>query len=1235
MSKEVNSSKFSEDFVKLNLTGPAFSSENALFYAEGADIGEYSEIVDFNPALYYSTAILFPAGKAESDPALEDDISDRPDAADEDMGTELFPSSMGLSIHINKEAKSKLTDNLRLTVSGIQYSPVKAGIKLKYKCRITRNIKGPLFPPDFVSGFNKRFKDLLELSQKEEENTFYVSFSAPDGNNTNKENNSGELLDLLSVDIYNQFKTKYPFDTFIGERIDVNEQEEKAKGIKKDNGKVIRCYVDTTFKFFLFDNFNDASDEHKKNGWMDSVCFIDPFVKLFRFTERFIYGILRNKRRLLVGRRIEFELPSECFPDFVENETVSEVSRPFSPFADNPLKIVVGVKYVSGNDSRFVKIMVANMSEGHSSRNGTLSLHHINTTCASVFNAKLTISEKKKDFLKNYHTEENKFYDMWFNPAIGHGTASGFRIIPETGLKDVFTDFLPSYCLPETSPDPVNESGTKRFEKLFGIYEMSLFSGIIDNDIIKNLNDFANDYLKWCIKSELEDSKKDADRILSNIVLLQKEKAMQAFRLMNSAILMQMYDKKPIGKNLDEHVLRKFYTDNKPSLKNFRWRGFQLGFILLNLDAFIENKNIETSRNKITDLIWFPTGGGKTEAYLGLIAFVICMRRLSDPHDNKISCLMRYTLRMLTAEQLQRAARLIASLEILRISGLIISDVRIITGLYVGQGSTPNTLKKLGEKIENSESLPLKDCPWCGTPLMNNVHNYKSTGQNKLLKCHSESCHFYQYEIPVYLCDEQIYKFREKPSLLFATVDKMATMAHKVETIGLFRDIDIIIQDELHLLTGPLGSAVALFEKAFREITARKKEKQKLYPKVIASTATSKNSKDQVNHLYGTDINIFPKPGLKCSDSWFASFERSATHPGYVTKRTYVGILPSGKSQTWMELRIAALHLLSRARFERFSDEEWFHIQADNHFTVLMYYHALREIGRTESRLQNWLPDDMRVIWELYPDIPLFSEFGLKFDDGFSYLKQRQLTGRQNADEIFRNKKEIEQNYTIEQRRKKGNTLPPDVVLSTNMIAAGIDIHRFNCMIMSSMPRGNAEYIQATSRVARRHNGTVYLVHHPMRNRDLSHYESFSKFHQRFYSEVEPVSITPFAGKALEKYLSLTIITLIRHKIEQLAKSPAEFVNEEIRNKVIQLINELFENSHIDNNQITTLNSCRDQILNEWATRMPDNYKASSGLFVDIHNPEDSLWKVPYSLRIVQPETAVTLNNTDLYAIVR
>ena len=1232
MSRKVNSSEFSEDFVKLNLSGPAFSGENALFYPEGADIGVYSEIVDFNPTLYYSTAILFPAGKADAtDTASGDEISDRPDAPDEDMGTEMFPSSMGLSIRITKESKSKLTENLRFTVSGVQYSLVEAGMKLKYKCRITRNIKGPLFPPDFVSGFNKLFKDILELSEKEDEDTFYVSFMAPDGNNADEENKSGELLDLLSVDIYNQFKSKYPPDTFIGERVDVNEQEEKAKGIKKDNGSVIRCYVDTTFKFFLFDNFNDESDENKKNGWMDSVCFIDPYVKLFRFTERFIYGIRRNKRLLLVGRRIEFELPSGYFPDFVENETVSEVGSPFSPFADNPLKVVVGVKYVSGNDSRFVKIMVANMSEGHVSRNNTLSLHHIKTTCATLFDAKLTISEKVENFLQNYHTEEGRFYDMWFNPAIGHVTASGFRMIPGTSRREAFTDFLPSFGLPETSPDPVNEFGTKRFENLFGIYEMSLFSVIKDEDIIENLNVFANDYLKWCDVSGLEDSKNDANRILSNISLLRKEKAMQAFRLMNSAILMQMYDMKPTDKNLDKHVLQKFYTDNELSLKNLRWRGFQLGFILLNLDAFIENDNIEISRNRITDLIWFPTGGGKTEAYLGLIAFVICLRRLSDPDDNKISCLMRYTLRMLTAEQLQRAARLIASLEILRTSGLIVSDVRIITGLYVGQGSTPNSLKELGEKIEKNEPLPLKDCPWCGTPLLNNENTYRSTGQDKLLKCHSESCHFYKYGVPVYLCDEQIYNPEVKPTLLFATVDKMAAMAHKTETIDLFADIDLIIQDELHLLTGPLGSAVALFEKAFREITARWDGKRKLHPKVIASTATSKNSDEQVNRLYGTAINIFPKPGPKCSDSWFASFDWSVLPPGYVTKRTYVGVLPAGKSQTWMELRIAALHLLSRARFERFSDEEWFHAQADNHFTVLMYYHALREIGRTESRLQNWLPDDMRVIWEQYPDIPLFSEFGLRFDDGFSYLKQRQLTGRQNADEIFRNKKEIEQNYSIEQRRKKRNTLPPDVVLSTNMIAAGIDISRFNCMIMSSMPRGNAEYIQATSRVARRHKGTVYLVHHPMRNRDLSHFESFIKFHQRFYSEVEPVSITPFAGKALEKYLSLAIITLIRHKIKQLATSPAKFVNEELRNSVRQLTDELFKNASMDENQITVLNSYRDQILDEWTTRTPVSYKGDSGLFVGIHDPEESLWKVPYSLRIVQPETAVTLNNFDLY----
>lgn len=327
-----------------------------------------------------------------------------------------------------------------------------------------------------------------------------------------------------------------------------------------------------------------------------------------------------------------------------------------------------------------------------------------------------------------------------------------------------------------------------------------------------------------------------------------------------------------------------------------------MAFILLNLDGIFKSQSDVSwaKRNELVDLVWFPTGGGKTEAYLGLIALTIINRRLTCGEAGYgVTAIMRYTLRLLTTQQFQRALRLILALEQIRlweIDYYNLGKEQISIGLFVGDQSLPNSLKDLKEECRkwesrtesgNNSKIPLDVCPWCGSKL---THETSRSSGVKFF-CKNIFC-TYDVEnavIPVRLCDDDIYI--NPPTLLFGTVDKFAQLAHKVNTYNTSASKDsrrlfgrganwqklppdLIIQDELHLLLGPLGSAVSLYECAIDQLCTRKEGDLTIRPKIISSTATTRNTALQVRALYDRGISIFPKNGIDYDDSFFAFYKR-------------------------------------------------------------------------------------------------------------------------------------------------------------------------------------------------------------------------------------------------------------------------------------------------------------------------------------------------------------------------
>lgn len=291
------------------------------------------------------------------------------------------------------------------------------------------------------------------------------------------------------------------------------------------------------------------------------------------------------------------------------------------------------------------------------------------------------------------------------------------------------------------------------------------------------------------------------------------------------------------------------------------------------------------------DLIWFPTGGGKTEAYLGLMAFLFIYRRLKYPASSggTIS-IMRYTLRLLTSQQFLRASKVICALELIRREDVTrLGNEPFSIGLWVGGASSPNTFKKAKEYVDEKQysKLVLTNCPWCGSHFSHN--NYVSKEDNFHFTCINKICDFGKISnniLPCNVVDEALYK--APPSLLIATVDKFARLAWEDRAGSFFglngnRPPELIIQDELHLISSALGSIVGLYEVAIDTTLISRG----MRAKYIASTATIKNAARQVETLFAKEMSIFPPSGLRYDDSYFAKTVPLEKKAG----RMYVGYL--------------------------------------------------------------------------------------------------------------------------------------------------------------------------------------------------------------------------------------------------------------------------------------------------------------------------------------------------------
>lgn len=729
-----------------------------------------------------------------------------------------------------------------------------------------------------------------------------------------------------------------------------------------------------------------------------------------------------------------------------------------------------------------------------------------------------------------------------------------------------------------------SEDKVASFNQVLDVYELSYFSEKEDKTIIEELRCLANSYATWHEKQcssvvdktdvlyqLIEEQKDFLQRFNDNITYLEKnERAMRCFRIANAAMYIQMLLTKDenfsnksrklssfsttfnYGSDLNE-LLTYFKGKHCPKGDTICYRPFQLAFLVMNIKSTFENN--DAYRNDNVDLIWFPTGGGKTEAYLALTALTIVERRTSRDHDvSGVSVIMRYTLRMLTSQQFQRASYLITALDFLRRADSSLNLGEPITlGLWIGSGVTPNkndglrdgVYKKYFDHVVNNDvseenisiPFPVSSCPWCGSKLTQMVSatgrflsGYDKDGN---IHCINRSCAFSE-KLPIEYIDENLYN--NPPTLLFATVDKFAQLqasgAQELFGVGeQRRKPDLIIQDELHLISGPLGSMVGLYETLVEELCSTNENNTTRRPKIIASTATTRNTAHLVKELYNRSVKTFPVSGVKYDDNFF-----SYAQPLKDSKRLYLGFSPTAHTAAELEIRTISAELIAKELLIRnqlrdkgvdllnvskvltalCDGNSYLHHDYDLYWTIVSYYINLQSLGKTCSRIGQEILENvnnMRSFIETYPAlVPLNNNF---------HNRATELTSRQDSSKIKELLTSAEMPTQLQSEPSSYRVISNmDIVLATNMISVGIDIERWNVINMIGQPPTTAEYIQSSSRVGRKHDGLVVSLYNPLKNRELSYYENYIAYHKVFYKYVEPLSVTTFTEMTLQRLLS-------------------------------------------------------------------------------------------------------------------
>lgn len=772
--------------------------------------------------------------------------------------------------------------------------------------------------------------------------------------------------------------------------------------------------------------------------------------------------------------------------------------------------------------------------------------------------------------------EDMKSLDLLYHErhefGTGHGCSVEWDDIKSSRCGLLKTTFLPRFHWQPLSfmddyyhfymkdmSDPTKKEETLDFLKTF----LDSYGNWISETFSHSEKEKFKSSMQDTFEKHNEECKISLKRMQKGVKLLEKEAdVFKAFCFMNEAMFLQrVYSqaseeyRNDRSKGFKEPVI-----NDRQIIEKYRWRPFQIAFIL---QAFAGIADPLDEDREIADLLWIPTGGGKTEAYLGLVAFTMAYRRLRAKgrlmtNYAGVNVMMRYTLRLLTIQQFQRAASLMSACEIIRNRNTSRwGQLPFMVGLFVGQSTTSNKIgkkddytkydsdprnnqrlrttayyaleywKRKKEKPSNSNPFQLLYCPWCGEELDRTCYEIDEKKEHLITKCKRQGCPFENIEIPAITVDQDIYS--RLPSMLIGTVDKFAMLPFNPSVGMLFGHVnrycpthgfrcrvsdrkvsshrdgvqvqfikeaisppDLIIQDELHLINGPLGSMVGIYETTIDKLCSRMIDNRIITPKIIASTATIRRAKEQVKGLFGKDLERFPALGTNISDSFFVMEEKKS-----IDAKMYVGIFPSGIGQKTVMKRTMSNLLSNISDLKRTGHptKEW-----DNYWTIVSYFNSIRDLGSAKTTIEDDIQNDVRSKRNM--------------------LRVSELTGRMDSKDLPGILAKL--NITGDEDDAI------DVLACSNMFSVGVDVQRLGVMLMNNQPKSTSEYIQSTGRVGRDKTGLVIVLYNWARARDQSHYERFYDYHNRIQSHVEAMTVTPFSEGARDRALHAQYVSMVR-----------------------------------------------------------------------------------------------------------
>ncbi len=864
--------------------------------------------------------------------------------------------------------------------------------------------------------------------------------------------------------------------------------------------------------------------------------------------------------------------------------------------------------------------------------------------------------------------------------AIGHGAAADWSIEPDHPPR-IWSEHMPAVDVP---------SVTTRAAGIDDVLVMHEVAEAPFEAMLDRFDAFVDGYDEWVggqrvaagrfAAGERETAARvcdrmDAarDRMRGGVARLRRDPdAALAFRLANRAMLDQMR----------QHDL---VRGRDKDVREYRWRPFQLAFLLTVIESTIDERD---SCRDVLDLIWFPTGGGKTEAYLGLFAFLVVWRRLRYGEEGGgTAAIMRYTLRLLTRQQFERAARIVCALELLRRrKAAPIGSEPITVGLWVGAAASPNTFEEAAKQVAGMAAaaeppdgngagaafdaarpgagaggeggfghhLVLTACPWCGRRFAA-PHGFCAGPTIFGFLCGNQACAFGDGRpLPCNVVDEALYE--RPPTLLVGTVDKFARLAWEARAAVFFgggarRPPELVIQDELHLIAGPLGSVAGLYEAAVETVIEQRGARPGARPKYVASTATIRMASEQVRRLYGRKMAVFPPPGLSADDSWFARTDRSG--PG----RLYVGYLAPGLDRQRCLAPLAAVLLAAPTAV--FADQQDRGDLLDAWWTQVVYHGSLRGVGASHNAFVTDVRAFMRRLDAERRDMVRRGE-GSESDAPAAGEREADGGGREAEESGFpasgggpadpvggRGQPVVVQLTSQSTAQENARTFDRlgaprgaadclDAVLATNMISVGVDVDRLAAMVVNGQPLTTAEYIQASSRIGRAGvPGLVFTNYYRRQARSLSHYENFRPYHESFHRFVEPASVTPFTHQVRRRALHAALVIALRHGGGAWTANAAAGRFDEDGAGVRAVVDALKRRCRrADADAAEDVAAHLDRLVDEWrgeAARCRDEKRglqydcrdnAADSLLGDFGGARQGLWKTLNSMRNIE-ETAV------------